>query len=287
MMSCGIHDGTFHADEVTAVALLVEAGLVDISKVIRTRDERLLSKCDFVCDVGGVYDPEKKRFDHHQADYKEGLSSAGMILKYLKNQKIFSHEYAEYLDRNLVHGVDLIDNGAYTAPVGICTFSNVISSFIPTSYEATKEELDKAFFEAVGFVRKFLLRTKERFIYISSCKQQVAKVMQENSRCLIFDEPIPWLESFFEMGGENHTAEFVIMPSGNHWKLRGIPPSYEERMKVRVPLPIDWAGLTNHDLANVSGIKGSIFCHKERFISIWETKEDAIKALELICGNYI
>ena len=33
------------------------------------------------------------------------------------------------------------------------------------------------------------------------------------------------------------------------------------------------------ELKKVSGIKGAIFCHKGRFISIWETKEDALKAL--------
>ena len=32
----------------------------------RTRDPKLLEECDIVVDVGGVYDPEKQRYDHHQ-----------------------------------------------------------------------------------------------------------------------------------------------------------------------------------------------------------------------------
>ena len=32
----------------------------------RTRDPALLDTCDIVVDVGGVYDPAKNRFDHHQ-----------------------------------------------------------------------------------------------------------------------------------------------------------------------------------------------------------------------------
>jgi uncharacterized UPF0160 family protein len=71
------------------------------------------------------------------------------------------------------------------------------------------------------------------------------------------------------------------MPSGDHWKLRGIPPSLNERMKVRRPLPEQWAGLRDKELRTITGISGAIFCHKGRFISIWETKEDALRALHL------
>jgi len=92
---------------------------------------------------------------------------------------------------------------------------------------------------------------------------------------------LPWLENFFELGGEAHPALFVIMPSGNHWKLRAIPPSMSDRMRVRKPLPERWAGLRDEELRKASGISGAIFCHKGRFISIWETKPDALKALQL------
>lgn len=32
----------------------------------RTRDPALLDTCDIIVDVGGIYDPHKLRFDHHQ-----------------------------------------------------------------------------------------------------------------------------------------------------------------------------------------------------------------------------
>ena len=59
--SLGTHSGTFHADEVTACALLLVYDLIDRDKIIRTRDITKLSTCEFVCDVGGEYDPLKKR----------------------------------------------------------------------------------------------------------------------------------------------------------------------------------------------------------------------------------
>src|SRR5262245_37911373 len=82
--SFGTHDGSFHADEVTACALLLLFDLIDRDKIVRTRDSMILGTCEFVCDVGGLYNPSKKLFDHHQAEYTGSLSSAGMILEYLK-----------------------------------------------------------------------------------------------------------------------------------------------------------------------------------------------------------
>jgi uncharacterized UPF0160 family protein len=44
-------------------------------KVLRTRDESLLEQCDIVADVGAVFDPSKKRFDHHQKTFNETFQS--------------------------------------------------------------------------------------------------------------------------------------------------------------------------------------------------------------------
>jgi len=32
---------------------------------VRSRDEELFNEIDILCDVGGVFDPERYRFDHH------------------------------------------------------------------------------------------------------------------------------------------------------------------------------------------------------------------------------
>lgn len=280
--SLGTHNGSFHADEVTACALLLLFDFIDKDNVFRTRDPDILDNCEFVCDVGGVYDPSIKRFDHHQVEYQGPLSSAGMILLYLNDQKIITEKFFRFFRECLVHGVDLHDNGQMNLESGICTFSHIISNFMPIEYTATSDDLDKAFFEAVDFTLSHLTRMKRRYEYTLGCKEEVEENMKSNHVCLFFDRSLPWLENFFSLGGERHSARFVIMPSGNHWKLRGIPPSLKQRMKVRTYLPKKWAGLHEDDLKKITGIPGAIFCHKGRFISIWETKEDAFKALDLI-----
>lgn len=278
--SCGTHDGTFHADEVTACALLMLFGLIDEDKIKRTRDLQVLATCEYVCDVGGLYDPSQKLFDHHQVDYQGPLSSAGMVLKYLEERGLLKHNEYEFFNHSLIMGIDAHDNGRDPLPLGFCSFSNVVSNFTPIYYDCSPEEQNKAFHQALHFVYDHLKRLWERFKYTQSCREIVAEAMAKSDTCLMFDRSLPWLEIFFELEGEHHPALFVIMPSDNHWKLRGIPPSYQDRMKVRMPQPKEWAGLLEEELKRVSGITGAIFCHKGRFISVWETREDALKALD-------
>ncbi|MDR3625121.1 MAG: MYG1 family protein [Chlamydiales bacterium] len=280
--SVGTHDGTFHADEVTACALLTLFKLVDEGKIVRTRDSSKLGLCEYVCDVGGIYDPNKKLFDHHQAEYKGTYSSAGMILEYLLREKVINKKEYSFFNESLVKGVDDFDNGRAPGLTGYSFFSQIIANFAPISYEASAEEGQIAFDAAFQFTYGHLRRLWDRYKYNQDCRDTVQNCMNCSKECLVFDKAIPWQDSFFELDGEKHSAKFVIMPSGTHWKLRGIPPDSEHRMSVRFPLPLEWAGLCDNDLKRVSGIQGAIFCHKGRFISVWESKEDAFKALEKV-----
>jgi len=280
--SFGTHDGSFHGDEVTACALLLLAGRIDRDKIFRSRDLEELSRREYVCDVGGIYDPTKKRFDHHQVGYTGEMSSAGMVWEYLRDEGDFNVKTYDYFNRSLIRGVDAHDIGKAHLEPGVCTFSQVIANFVPVSYEATSEEQNRAFGQALDFAYGHLKRLLERYRYIEACREKVAEAMKSREKFLVFDEAMPWMDVFFDLGGERHPAAFVVMPSGSHWKLRGIPPNSRDRMQVRFPLPDKWAGLMDADLKKASGIEGAIFCHKGRFISVWETKQDALMALEKV-----
>ena len=224
--SCGTHDGSFHADEVTACALLILFNQIDQDKIVRTRDYHKLRECDYVCDVGGIYDPAQRRFDHHQSEYTGDLSSAGMVWQYLKEEKIVDAHTYDFFNRSLIIGVDAHDNGRLHLEVGSCSFSQVITNFVPPIYDAPEEVQTQAFGKALDFALGHLQRLLERFRYIQSCKEKVAAAMKLNEKVLYFDEAMPWLEAFFEMGGESHPALFVIMPSGGHWKTSRDPPFF-------------------------------------------------------------
>ena len=64
------HPAPHHADEVFAVAMLSFV-LKDV-RVFRTRDPEEIKKANkniIICDVGGKYDSDNNKFDHHQADF--------------------------------------------------------------------------------------------------------------------------------------------------------------------------------------------------------------------------
>jgi uncharacterized UPF0160 family protein len=235
--SLGTHNGSFHADEVTACALMLVFDLIDEDKIVRTRDPELLKKCEYVCDVGGVYDPAQKLFDHHQADYRGRMSSAGMLLLYLKEQGVLSNKQYDHFNSHLFSGVDDHDNGLDPQIPGLATYSHIMANFTPIQYDASPEEQDACFHQALAFARGHLSRMFDRYQYIQSCREVVAEEMAKKNQYLMFTKPIPWMDTFFDSGGLYHPAQFVIMPTGNHWKLRGIPPSAEQRMDVRFPLP--------------------------------------------------
>lgn len=120
IIKVGTHDGRFHADEVMGVTLLkiMYEYLGHKIQLFRTRDQLLLDQCDIVLDVGQVYDPSQRRFDHHQKscsetftednEGKEGqegkdkilLSSAGMAWK--EFGKIIVELYCTHENRGMV-----------------------------------------------------------------------------------------------------------------------------------------------------------------------------------------
>jgi uncharacterized UPF0160 family protein len=132
----GTHNGTFHCDEVIAVAMLKHIKQYSNATVVRTRDEAVLATADIVVDVGGVYDPDTLRFDHHQREFtgtfaKQGrrsrtkLSSAGLVYKHLGKEVVASvlakaeiaisdddldTVYFKVYD-SFVEAVDAVDNG--------------------------------------------------------------------------------------------------------------------------------------------------------------------------------
>ncbi|CAM1500974.1 Fc.00g101360.m01.CDS01 [Cosmosporella sp. VM-42] len=82
----GTHNGHFHADEALAVHMLRMLPAYHEAPLVRTRDPKVLDTCHTVVDVGGEYDVEKKRFDHHQRGFimtfpgrATKLSSAGLV----------------------------------------------------------------------------------------------------------------------------------------------------------------------------------------------------------------
>ncbi|MCO5598944.1 hypothetical protein L7F22_053043 [Adiantum nelumboides] len=89
-LSIGTHNGTFHCDEALGCFLLKLNPQFRDARIVRTRDPQALETLDAVLDVGGVYEHERYRYDHHQKGFEVSfghgfstkLSSAGLVYKH-------------------------------------------------------------------------------------------------------------------------------------------------------------------------------------------------------------
>ena len=61
------HSGSFHADDVFGVGILM--GVFPSHTLVRTRHDALIDAADFAVDVGGIWDADTGRFDHHQRGF--------------------------------------------------------------------------------------------------------------------------------------------------------------------------------------------------------------------------
>ena len=104
------HNGAFHADEVFAVAMLMQANSCFDATVIRTRDIAIIAAAQndpkqYVVDVGGVYTPNINNYDHHQD--LSLPSAAGLIYQHVFKQAIFDR--AQPFFEQFINAIDAID----------------------------------------------------------------------------------------------------------------------------------------------------------------------------------
>lgn len=97
----GTHNGSFHCDEALGCFMIRLTSKFKDSQIVRSRDPKILDTLDAVLDVGGVYDPDTDRYDHHQKGFSQvfgygfdtKLSSAGLVYKVI----IFFSSSSEFL----------------------------------------------------------------------------------------------------------------------------------------------------------------------------------------------
>ena len=280
------HNGNFHADDVFSVAAL--KCVIPSFKLIRTRDLQVIALADIVLDVGGIYDPETGRFDHHQrggaGERENGIpySSFGLIWqKYGLEICGGNQDIANSVDAGLVSTIDAVDCGHVEGVSKGISLSQTISMFNPTWQEDS--HYDECFDEAVTFASRVLARFIASATGGISAKAIVAKAVEdaEDPRVIVLEQYTPWKRTVHALSEE---ALYVVYPSGDGpWRIQTVPAelgSFEDRKS----LPTPWAGLSNEELQAATGIEDAMFCHNGLFIagagSFESTMKMAAMALE-------
>jgi uncharacterized UPF0160 family protein len=90
---------------------------------------------------------------------------------------------------------------------------------------------------------------------------------------------MPWTRLVVE---EMPEVLFVIYPDsdGKQYQLKTVPVEPDSFVS-RMDLPKSWAGLRDHDLAAVSGVEDSVFCHTNLFIGGARSLDGAIRMAAL------
>jgi uncharacterized UPF0160 family protein len=279
-LTIATHSGPFHADDVMATALLRVFVDADAT-VVRTRDPARMEPADVVIDVGGRFDPEARRFDHHQASYTGDRSSAGMVLDWLAETEQIDAPLAETLRTGLMDYLDAVDNGRTAPQAEVPCFPRLVDALNQTA--DTQEAFDEAFERAATVARWFLEGLVAGQRKIERAEQVVRQAMEDAEQAgrnvLYLDAYHSWKKPYFDHGGATHPTEFVLFPgTDGSWRVVAIPPEYGDFAQKR-SFPESWAGLTGEALEAATGVAGSVFCHKNRFIAVFQTRDGALEAM--------
>jgi uncharacterized UPF0160 family protein len=286
------HNAKFHADDVFAVAALLI--FYPEAEVIRTRDEKPIKKADIVVDIGGIYDPELNRFDHHQ---KSGggkrpnsipYSSFGLVWKKFGEEICGSKDVAIKIDHTLVQAIDAGDNGVNIfSPVIPEVFPYLIHAVIDQYRLTWKEDgdWDKRFSEAVSWAISFLKRRVKvetdivegihiaTQAYHSSQDKRIIVIDEQYSlgRELVTDALIHFFEPVYAI---------LFRDDHQNWQLLALS---KERgsFEMKRPLPEAWRARHDKELDSITGVKGGVFCHSSGFMCVVKTKEAALKLAQI------
>jgi uncharacterized UPF0160 family protein len=288
------HSGKFHCDEVFAYAVLrLALGLTAAGshRLVRTRDANIITSAYVAWDVGGLYDEETNRFDHHQRGAPvraDGMpfSSAGLVWRRYGRQavavllasgdtKALVPVIAATIDVTVVRRIDELDNGM--APeVDTLGLASLIGDFNP-SWDApgADEVADAAFLDAVNFAGAVLRRRVEslRASLAAEAVLLAAHAASPDPRILVLAQGMPWKTAVF---AHHLPVAFAVYPASNgNWMVDSMPPE-EGSFEQRIPLPASWAGLSEDELAAVSGVEDAIFAHLRRFVGAAKSRDGAI-----------
>ena len=309
------HSGTFHADDVFGVGVLM--GVFPSHSLLRTRDKALIATADFVVDVGGTWDAASGRFDHHQRGFEGarparlvdgqsvpgvGYASAGLVWSAYGTAYVqawaTSHghtlddaalaEVVHSIDHSLVQYLDIVDTGQGDVAPGIFGLSSLVAQLNTHWLEeqgldlaAKAQLLETRFREAIAITRKFL----DHAISKKVAQIRAMDIVRQAPRLLggkllhLREGGMPWTRVVVD---EMPEVMFVIYPDsdGNQYQIKTVPAEVGS-FDTRMDLPASWAGLRDQELAAVTGVEDSVFCHLNLFIGGARSFEGAVKLAEL------
>ena len=281
-MHVATHDGSFHADEVFAIAALRLLG--EPVQVTRTRDRAALDAAELRVDVGFRDDPDHGDFDHHQREFAgardNGVRYASFGLVWRRFGETIcggDAQVAEAVDATLVAPVDANDTGQQLTEgliegVRPMTLNGVIGGFNARWDESLTDAQERARFDAaVDLAQGVLEREIAAAVSGRAAERTVNEAITSAPDPRVVELPVnaPWKRVLVPASPE---ALYVIYPKRQGFGLEAVPRELGSFANRR-DLPAAWAGREGGDLAAVTGEPDALFCHAKRFLVVARTRE--------------
>uniref|UniRef100_A0AAA9RV32 MYG1 exonuclease n=2 Tax=Bos TaxID=9903 RepID=A0AAA9RV32_BOVIN len=261
----GTHNGTFHCDEALACALLRLLPEYREAEIVRTRDPEKLAACDIVVDVGGEYDPQRHRYDHHQRSFTETMSSLSPGKPWQTKLSSAGLIYLHFGHKLLAQ---LLGTSEEDGMVG--------TLYDKAGFKRAMDLVREEFLQRLDFYQNSWLPAR------TLVEEALAKRFQVDPSGEIIELEkggCPWKEHLYqlELGlSPAGTIAFVIYTDqAGQWRVQCVPKE-PHSFQSRLPLLEPWRGLRDEALDQISGIPGCIFVHASGFIGGHRTREGAL-----------
>ena len=284
----GSHSGTFHADDVFAVAAL--SMLHPDYEIRRSRDPEVWSGCDFLVDVGGVYDHQKKIYDHHFLNgpaYDDGLlmSSVGLVWKHYGEEICGDSAIAKRVCQKLIRGLDATDNGVNLtqklpdAPAFEISLSGIISLMNPSDLSNVDEIFEGEVKRARQILQAVINKARHWMDSRAEVLEALETALEKGLSYIEVSTDCNWGEHL-RLADSDEKILYVVYPAADQWYIRAVSPK-PGVFSNRKDLPRSWAGLRDEEFSGAVGISDGVFCHHGLFICASKSYGSILKLVEM------
>jgi uncharacterized UPF0160 family protein len=284
------HDGSFHADEVFALAAL--SLHEPVLEIVRTRHRDGLAAAEMRVDVGFRDDPLSGDFDHHQRDFDRvrangvRFASFGLIWSRFGVELCDGDaEVAAAVDATLVQPVDAGDTGQRLAELTVedvhpLSLNGVIGGLNARWDETPAAGEERVRFDAALDLARGIL---QREIASAASTQRAVTIVRgavaaaDDPRVVEMPVNAPWKRALVPIAPE---ALYVIYPKRQGFGLEAVPRELGS-FELRRPLPANWGGLDGDALVRETGVDDAVFCHAKRFLAVAGSRKGIGRLAEL------
>jgi len=276
------HNQGFHADDVTAYAILKEVLTKrgETWEITRTRDPEIIKNADIVFDVGEEYNAEKNRYDHHQrgrAGARENgilYASAGLVWKHFGHELCENKNVWSQIDKSMISAIDASDNGqdvikeTYFEDIIFTQIGQYFYHFEPSPFEEkTPEILLGCFEQASELARGILVRALHNFNEYEKAFIEAKKIYEqsEDKKILVFQKN--YERPTWKRMSEFSEPIFIVYYNAKNddWKVEAVTERPDVQ-KSRKSAPESWRGIPEKELKEITGVADARFCHPSGFL---------------------